>query len=381
MSELLQLLREYPPGYGGVERVAHALADYAGGVVFSLRQPDSHERGRGSRGFRDALPVRYERMFLPSVQFGRILIPWPTLRLLRLILSAKPIVCHLPCPTILALTLLMRLLRPGRVVFVYWHAFLAPRAGVFGAFERLYQWLALKLTLHCHVVSTSPVLLDAIATARVSAGSLHLLPCCLLPAQEERLARIAAQRLSFSRSAPPRKVIAIGRLDTYKRIDWLIEAIALVPNVHELHVVGDGPKRDHFEALATRCLLSSQRAYFHGLVSEKQKSDLLGQADLLVLASSQCNEAFGIVQLEAMAAGLPAVALQWPRSGTFWVSNAMTIPGWNGLQHELPGVIHRLFSDIDLYSRACGAAHARYRRIFARALWEQRVDSLLASDG
>ena len=31
-----QLLREWPPGYGGVERVAHELASVWGGAVYSL---------------------------------------------------------------------------------------------------------------------------------------------------------------------------------------------------------------------------------------------------------------------------------------------------------------------------------------------------------
>ena len=31
-----QLLREWPPGYGGVERVAHELANVWGGAVYSL---------------------------------------------------------------------------------------------------------------------------------------------------------------------------------------------------------------------------------------------------------------------------------------------------------------------------------------------------------
>ena len=31
-----QVLREWPPGYGGVERVAHELASVWGGAVYSL---------------------------------------------------------------------------------------------------------------------------------------------------------------------------------------------------------------------------------------------------------------------------------------------------------------------------------------------------------
>ena len=377
----MQVLREWPPGYGGVERVAHALADYAGGIVFSLRQPSLSYRQASSHVQPDAFPVGYQRIALPALTVGRLLVPLPSLRLLRLLSSSCSVVFHLPCPGVLGLILLARLLRPRRVVIVYWHAFLSPRSGLSGCLEQLYQWSALKLMRHCRVVTTSPVLLEALGDAGVPAVNLSLLPCGLLLDQEVCLDQIAIQRSPFSRHNPPSRVIAIGRLDSYKRIDWLIEAIARVPSVQELHVVGDGPKRNQFEALAARCLLPDQQAVFHGQASEAEKYALLAQADLLVLASSRCNEAFGIVQLEAMASGLPAIALQVPRSGMFWVSDAHVIPGWNGLKSELSDVIHQLFSDAELYSRACLEARARYQRVFARALWEQRVNALLAVDG
>ena len=51
------LLREWPPGFGGVERVAHELATIWGGTVFSLDvQSQSLIR-------HDPLPVFYARRF------------------------------------------------------------------------------------------------------------------------------------------------------------------------------------------------------------------------------------------------------------------------------------------------------------------------------
>ena len=54
-----QLLREWPPGYGGVERVAHELAAVWGGTVWSF----------DAQGFStvevDALAVTYSRRRLP----------------------------------------------------------------------------------------------------------------------------------------------------------------------------------------------------------------------------------------------------------------------------------------------------------------------------
>ena len=59
-----QLLREWPPGYGGIERVAHELSDCWGGVTYSLDV-------QGQACLRqDALPVTYPRKRLRSVGVG-----------------------------------------------------------------------------------------------------------------------------------------------------------------------------------------------------------------------------------------------------------------------------------------------------------------------
>ena len=61
-----QLLREWPPGYGGVERVAHELASVWGGAVYSL---DVQHQALTAK---DPLAVAYPRQRLPSTKlFGR----------------------------------------------------------------------------------------------------------------------------------------------------------------------------------------------------------------------------------------------------------------------------------------------------------------------
>ena len=80
-----QLLREWPPGYGGVERVAHELGNCWGGVIFSL-----DVQGQASLG-RDPLPVSYPRKRLRSVRvFGRLYLPLPTWTLIGLLTSSEP---------------------------------------------------------------------------------------------------------------------------------------------------------------------------------------------------------------------------------------------------------------------------------------------------
>ena len=111
-----QLLREWPPGYGGVERVAHELCHCLGGVIYSLDvQGEASSR-------QDALPVTYSRKRLRSVGvFGRLHLPLPSRPLITLLTSSEPLHGHLPSPGVLLLLVMARLLRPSRIITAQWH--------------------------------------------------------------------------------------------------------------------------------------------------------------------------------------------------------------------------------------------------------------------
>jgi glycosyltransferase involved in cell wall biosynthesis len=368
-----QLLREWPPGYGGVERVAHELAAawQAQGqpaTVFSLvAQPSAlHEP--------DPLPVAYRRVPLPSCGLGRLVLPLPGRPLLRLLTAPEPLHAHLPCPAVLSLALFARLLRPRRRISLHWHSFLEPAPTPAGRLFSWYQWLAERL-LPCfaQIITTSPVLQAELIAVGAAPAAVRVLSCSLPAALEQQAAAIAAMHQARP-PAPGLRVISIGRLDSYKRIDWLIEALAAVPDpAVQLDVVGDGPDRLALERQAVA--LAPGRVRFHGRVDEAAKLALLARADLLVLAANRCNEAFGIVQLEAMACAVPAVAFQHPRSGMAWVSALNALP-WPGRREALAPLIRRLAADPALLARARRAALLRYQDQFSRSVWLQRLEEV-----
>ena len=377
-----QLLREWPPGYGGVERVVHELADawHAQGLsptVFSLvAQPRAlHEL--------DPLPVAYRRVPLPSLTLGRLIVPLPSLPLLRLLASPEPLHAHLPCPAVLALALLAGLVRPGRRISLHWHSFLEPSSTPAGRLFGAYQWLAERsLPCFARIITTSPQLRHELIAAGAAPQRVHVLPCSLPEPLERQAERIAAAWLApdpmglGTKASAPFRLISIGRLDSYKRVDWLINALAAVPGqTLQLDVVGDGPDRAALERLAAQRVPGQVR--FHGRLDECAKLALLARADLLVLAANRCNEAFGIVQLEAMACAVPAVAFEHPRSGMAWVSRTAALQ-WDGRPASLPPLIARLAADPPLLQRARSAALQRYQEQFARCVWLQRLQEAFA---
>lgn len=166
------------------------------------------------------------------------------------------------------------------------------------------------------------------------------------------------------------RVLFIGRLGSYKRLDWLLISLAKVNRAWSLDVVGDGPRRADFEALSDELMASrsDQVVHFHGQLSEADKLRQLLAADLLVLPSESSNEAFGIVQLEAMAAGLPALAFQRWRSGMGWVCNLPDLD-WSQTPEDLALVLQKLAEDPGLLRHLGRQARLRYQQLFSRAIW------------
>ena len=364
----IQVLREWPPGFGGVERVAHELASVWGDSVYSF------DVQRQCNFVNDPLPVAYPRFRLACTRcFGRLHLPLPTKTFCRLLMSQEPLHGHLPSPGVLLVLVLARLVRPRRRVTAHWHCFLKPDPGISGLLFAGYQWLALRLVpMLTAVVTTSPRLANELQRSGCSPEQMCVLPCCLSQRQEHSG---LALPVPVERAVGSLQVLFIGRLDTYKRLDWLLEALASVSAPWQLDVVGDGPKRHRFERLALHLFPKASAVRFHGRLSEKAKLERLAAADLLVLPSDRSNEAFGIVQLEAMAAGRIALAFDQPQSGMGWVGQLAGLP-WSQSPDGLAEVLQRLANDPLLRHQLSLQSRERYLTLFSRSVWLKQLRQL-----
>jgi len=365
-----QVLREWPPGYGGVERVAHELAMVWGGAVWSL---DAQNRSLSEH---DAIPVDYPRRRLARTPaLGRLVLPLPSAPLWSLLRSDQPLHGHLPSIGVLLVLLFARLVRPRRRVTAHWHFFFEPASGLKGHFFGVYQWLALRAVSRLSgVVTTSPLMERELVRCGCRPERVAVLPCCLSDAQES-----AALELKRSPSETPAdqpmRVLFIGRLGSYKRLDWLLQSLSGIELAWSLDVVGDGPRRSEFEALGDQLMASRPDGVvrFHGRLSEDCKMQQLQAADLLVLPSQSSNEAFGIVQLEAMAAGLPALAFQRWRSGMGWVCQLADLD-WSQTPEDLTLVLQKLAADPALRGHLGVQARLRYQQLFCRRIWLDQLN-------
>ncbi len=173
-----------------------------------------------------------------------------------------------------------------------------------------------------------------------------------------------------AKSAAP-KVVYLGRLNKYKRIDILIRSMTnicrVVPGA-QLEIAGGGPEAEALQQL-TRDLGLADNVTFLGYVPDEAKSEVLGSAWLFVMASEM--EGWGISIIEANACGTPAVAFASPGVREA-VSNAVT-----GMlvhsQQEFESSVIDLLHDHQQRSRLAGAA-------FQNSLqynWDRASDEML----
>ncbi len=107
-------------------------------------------------------------------------------------------------------------------------------------------------------------------------------------------------------------ILTVSRFARWKSLDDVIRAFAGLPSPEaQLKIVGDGDDslREELKALALQ-LGVRERVSFTGARSPHEGQGHYHEAEIFLSATS--HEPFGIVFLEAMAAGLPIVA---PRVG------------------------------------------------------------------
>lgn len=183
-------------------------------------------------------------------------------------------------------------------------------------------------------------------------------------------AAIAAIRRG--RSSP--LILAVGRLVYYKGFDYLVRAMARIDAT--LLLVGDGPLRHSLER-AARELGVASRIEFLGEMQPRDIVPYYHAADLFVLPSIARSEAFGIVQLEAMACGKPVVNTNLDSGVPF-----ASLDGVTGITVEpanadaLAGGINRLLDDSSLRTAYGEAARRRVQSEFTIGAMVQRTRDL-----
>jgi len=309
---VLHVGKYLPPAFGGMER-------YLDELLAAQRQSglDAHALVHGTPLPEDPAWVRRVPI-QANILFTPVALGFPA-ALSRAIRELRPDALHLHLPNPSALWALTIPSARALPWVVHWHSdIVSPNAAsaLTLAYEGYHPFEQAVLERADRVIVTSPPYLEA---------SIPLAPwrhkCTVVPLG---IAKPQARDLDLDPEAPPTtppfRLLSVGRLTHYKGFETLLRAVTGVPGL-ELTVVGDGEGRGTLSSLIDRLTPagSTSNVILAGAVSDEEKARLFEQADLFCLASRHRTEAFGLVVLEAMRAGVPSLVSDLPGSGLPWL--------------------------------------------------------------
>jgi glycosyltransferase involved in cell wall biosynthesis len=208
------------------------------------------------------------------------------------------------------------------------------------------------------VIATSPDYVESSPVLRRLRERCRVIPLGITTERFERVKDEDVRRVRERFGA--RLVLGVGRLIYYKGFAHLVRAMRQVEG--RLLLVGQGPLRAALEREAAESGVAG-RVHFLGEVEDA--APYFRAADVFALPSTARSEAFGIVQLEAMACGVPVVNTRLD-SGVPFVSpdgvTGLTVPP--GDADALAAALNRLLDDPDLRARLGDAGRRRVRAHF-----------------
>lgn len=170
-------------------------------------------------------------------------------------------------------------------------------------------------------------------------------------------------------------VFALGRHVSYKGFYYLIAAMSQLPSNLILLLGGEGPLTRMLKEQVKKLKLE-QRVYFLGEIKKEDLPAYYHACDVFCLPSIEQNEAFGIVQLEAMACAKPVISCDLTDSSS---SNRVNQDGVTGFvvppksSHSLAKAIERFYREPHLCKIFGQAAYYYAKKRFTKSLMIERM--------
>lgn len=372
---ILHLYKDYPPILGGIENHVRLLAEGQAArghqaTVLVTNPAGPHTTISLEGGVQVVRAARLAT--LASTPLSAAL-PWH-------LLQSQPDVVHLHFPYPVG-EVSQWLLRRGRATVLTYHSDVVRQADIL----RLYRPILSRVLRYVHAIVIGSPPMRGSAYLREHQAKLRLIPYGIplqrfqTPPRPEETARLLQRHpglAALRETSGLGLLLFVGRLRYYKGLDTLIRALPLVQA--GLAVAGTGPMAETWQALAAEAGVSARVAWL-GEVADDDLPALYHLADLFVLPASHPSEAFGLVQVEAMAAGLPVVCTELG-TGTSYVNQhgvtGLVVPPRD--PEALSQAINALLTDPESRHRMGLAARAR---VVAEFDLDSMVERVLALYG
>lgn len=183
-------------------------------------------------------------------------------------------------------------------------------------------------------------------------------------------------KTDFLSNLPKNYALFFGRLAQYKGIDILLDACLLVPNIPVV-IAGDGPLASSILNFINSRNLENI-TFINKNISEDDKVTLINNCAFLIFPSINKNEAFGIIQLEAMRSGKAIINTSLNTGVNFVAPHGVCALTINpNSSAELSNAINLLWNNEELSSRLGKEGRKRFINYFElsnfKIVWKNLV--------
>jgi rhamnosyl/mannosyltransferase len=360
--KILHIYKDYHPILGGIENHLKLLAEGQAARGHDVTALVTNPDGLRSTAIMEngVRVVRAGRLATVASTPLSVALPW---RLLR----ERPDVVHLHFPYPVGETAQF-LLGRGRATVLTYHSDVVKQTTILKFYRPVMERVLRKADTI--IVGSPPMRGSAYLAAHQE--KLRLIPYGI------PLARF--RKPDFSEKpgfSGPFTLLFVGRLRYYKGLDYLIRALPQIPRAR-LQVVGIGPMEGEWRALA-QDIGVADRIEWLGETPDEELPSIYHAADLFVLPASHPSEAFGLVQVEAMAAGLPVVCTELG-TGTTYV-NLDGVTGLVAPPRDADALARAINALIDDPARRAEMGRAARERVTREFDLDVMVDRVLALYG
>jgi glycosyltransferase involved in cell wall biosynthesis len=169
------------------------------------------------------------------------------------------------------------------------------------------------------------------------------------------------------------RFLFVGRLVDWKRLDLVLRALAQIPGA-QLEVIGDGPMRPEWTALA-ESLGIADRVHFIGWLPQPECALRLQNATALVLPS--IYECGGAVVLEAMATCAPVIATNWGGPADYIDASCGILVDPSSPETIITGFTQAMQNLLAHPEQRATLGAAGRERVELHFDWNQKVDRIL----
>jgi glycosyltransferase involved in cell wall biosynthesis len=239
---------------------------------------------------------------IPFPLYPEVRVGPPTLTTYQQVKAFRPDIVHSIHPILIGIPGMLMARRLGVPMIASFHLDVARMARHYGVgFVEPLTDFATKVVFNAADISLAPSRLVQSEMESIGITNVRLWKRGVDAEKFHPRYRSAAMRAELSDGHPDElTLLYVGRLGSEKQIDKLRAILEQVPGTR-LAIVGDGPERD-----ALRQHFAGTPTVFMGYLKGERLAQAYASADAFVFSSAL--ETFGLVVVEAMAAGLPVVA-------------------------------------------------------------------------